>query len=190
MPPNRFISNFEPAILKLLTIQGSKIRDKAQQNASWSNRIPDAITLGEAKKTGNGRYEIEIKVDATGDRETGAPHAIAFERGSGLQGKRGSTYVITPDKADLLAFDWQPDFVPWGSPKLFGAILESPDSTAGRYFFNLVEHPGVEARPYMQPAVDSEIESLTFKIADVFLKAITGSTSKVIVIDGSKALPR
>jgi len=74
--------------------------------------------------------------------------------------------------------------------KLFGAILESPDSTAGRYFFNLVEHPGVEARPYMQPAVDSEIESLRFMIADVFLKAIPGSTTKVIVIDGSKALPR
>lgn len=186
MPLSRFISNFEPAVLKLLTIQGSKIKNKAQQNASWSSRIPNAITLGEARKTGNGRYEIEIKVDASGDRETGAPHATAFEYGSGEQGKNGQKYIITPDKADLLAFDWQPDFVPWGSPKLFGAILESPDSTAGRYFFNLVEHPGVEARPYLEPALDAQREKFFEAVADRVVGKFIESYPKVTIIDAKK----
>jgi hypothetical protein len=186
-----FSNLLDSAVIALLTEQANKIANKAKSNASWSRRIPNAISVDPAKKIGKGRYEAIIRVDASGDRETGAPHAIAFEYGSGEHGEEGGKYVITPDKAEYLAFDWQPEFVPWGSRKFFGAILEDPgNSTAGRYFFNLVEHPGVEARPYMKPAVDSEIESFVFKAADVLLKALVGSTTKVIVIDGRKALPR
>ena len=182
----KFKSLFVPSIVEVLTKQGDAIVQKARQNASWSTRIPDAIHLGTVKEISKGRYEIEIIIDASGDRETGAPHATAFEYGSGEQGKNGQKYIITPDKADLLAFDWQPDFVPWGSPKLFGAILESPDSTAGRYFFNLVEHPGVEARPYLEPALDAQREKFFEAVADRVVGKFIESYPKVTIIDAKK----
>ena len=182
MPLSRFISNFEPAVLKLLTIQGPRLRDIAKQNASWSSRIPDAITLGEAKKTGNGRYEIEVIIDASGDRETGAPHALAFERGSGLKGPERDDYIIEPREGNLALV------IPrsrW--PK----YVEDPDDELGGIYRDpivlpYVWHPGVKPRPYMQPAVDSIKEDFIFKATDVFLKAITGTTTKVTIIDAKK----
>jgi len=187
MPISRFFKSLlTPAAIKLLTQQGDIIVQEAKKNASWSSRIPDAIRLGEAKQLGNGRYEIEIILDISGDRETGAPHAAAFEYGSGEKGKSGQKYIITPDKADLLAFNWQPDFVPWGSPKFFGAILESRDSTAGRYFFNLVEHPGVEARPFLEPAIESKKDGFRQAVASKILDIIAESEPKVIIIDAKK----
>ena len=179
-------SLFVPSVVEVLTKQGDAIVQKARQNASWSTRIPDAIRLGTVKEVSNGRYEIEIIIDASGDRETGAPHAIAFEYGSGERGRKGQKYIIIPDEADLLAFDWQPDFVPWGSPKLFGAILESPDSTAGRYFFNLVEHPGVEARPYLEPALDTNRERFFDAVKDKVVGKLVESYPKVTIIDAKK----
>jgi len=179
---SRFRSSFEPAIIKLLTVQGGRIADKARRNASWSSSIPSSITVGKAQKVGNTRYEIEIRVDSSEDGD--APHAIAFEYGSGEHGEGGSTYEIRPKDANYLAFDWQPEKVPWGRPKFFGAILKSQEGTKGRYFFNWVDHPGVEARPYMNPAVDSEKENQLFEIADAFVEALTGVVTEVIIIDG------
>lgn len=180
---NRFISNLEPAVLKLLTVQGARLRDTAKQNASWSSRIPDAITLGEARKTGNGRYEIEVIVDASGDRETGAPHALAFERGSGLRGPERDDYLIEPREGSggilVIPRSRWPKYVEDPDDEVMG-IYRDPIRLA------YVWHPGVKPRPYMQPAVDSIKEDFIFKATDVFLKAITGSTTKVIIIDAKK----
>jgi len=182
----KFKSLFTPGVIEILTKQGDAIVQKAKQNASWSTRIPNAIRLGTVNQVSPGRYEIEIIIDASGDRENGAPHAAAFEYGSGERGESGQKYIITPDKADLLAFDWQPDFVPWGSPKFFGAILESKDSTEGRYFFHLVEHPGVDARPYLEPALEAQREKFFESVIDKLVGVVSESIPKVTVISAKK----
>lgn len=189
MPVSRVIqkikSLFAPSVIEVLTKQGDAIVQKARQNASWSQSIPSAISLGVVKEVRPGRYEIEIILDSSEDGP--APHAAAFEFGSGEHSKSGQKYVITPKEASYLAFDWQPDFVPWGSPKFFGAILDNPEEgTAGRYFFNLVEHPGVEARPYLEPALDAQREKFYEAVVDKVVGAVIESYPKVTVISAEK----
>ena len=176
-----FSNILDAYMLKALTEEASKIAEKAKENANWSSRIPNAISVGQAEKIAIG-YQVEIKVDST---EGGpAPHAAAFEYGSGEHATKGEKgkYIISPKEANALAFDWKPQTVPWGSPKFFGAILEDTDSTKGRYFFHFVEHPGVEAKPYMQPAVASEKGNFFNKIGRAFRKAYRDSVVKVTVI--------
>ena len=178
---NILTSKLDSYMIKALTEEASRIAEKAKGNASWSSRIPNAISVGQAEKTSTG-FQIEIKIDSTEDGP--APHAEAFEYGSGEHATKGEKgkYIISPKEATALAFDWTPDTVPWGSPKFFGAILESKDSTKGRYFFHFVEHPGVEAKPYMQPAVESGKGNLFNKIGSAFRNAYRDSVVKVTVI--------
>jgi len=182
---SKFNQILENRIIKELTVQAEKTAEKARQNASWSKSIPSAIGVGKAEKTQNG-YEVTITVDSRPDGP--APHAAAFEYGSGENRENGEKgkYVIAPKEATYLAFDWTPATVPWGSPKFFGAALESKDSTKGRYFFHFVEHPGVKPKPYLQPAIDSTRAGFVTSIARLFKKAYLDSTVKVTVIDATK----
>ena len=183
MPLSRFISSLEPAVLKLLTVQGARLRDTAKQNASWSSRIPDAITLGEAKKTGNGRYEIEVKVDASGDRETGAPHAIAFEKGSGLRGPERDDYLIEPREGGggvlVIPRSRWPKYVEDPDDEVMG-IYRDPIRLA------YVWHPGVKPRPYLKPAIDAERKNLYRNVGRFFRKLISDTMIRTEVISAKK----
>jgi len=49
----------ESRIIKSLTEEANNIAEKARQNASWSRRIPNAISVEEARKNGD-RFEAII----------------------------------------------------------------------------------------------------------------------------------
>jgi len=120
------------------------VANEARANASWSSTIPEAISVGQVTNEG-GRYSIEIKVDAKV-----APEALAFEFGSGIHNPDNpATYVIAPKKANALAFFW--DKVDESTPR--GPKFRGISPTTGRAIFNYVDHPGVEARPYLIPAL-------------------------------------
>jgi len=87
-----------------------------------------------------------------------APMAAAFEWGSGEHATRGpiGTYVIEPKDASVLRFGWQPDFVPWNSPKFAGVVLDGA-GTEGTYFFQWVDHPGIAPRPYLNRVIQESM---------------------------------
>jgi hypothetical protein len=185
MPFSNIRNVIDSYMIKSLTEQTARIVEKARQNASFSSRIPNAINQGVTEKTDRG-FESTIEIDSS--RDGPAPHAAAFEYGSGEHATKGrkEKYIIEPKNASLLAFDWQPERVPYGSPKFFGAILSSSDTTQGRYFFHYVEHPGVEAKPYLKPAIESERAGLRNALKSVIKRAYADSVVKVEVISAKK----
>jgi len=163
-------------MLKRLTERANKIAEKARQNASWSKRIPNAISVSEARKTGNG-FEIAIEIDSSPDGP--APHAAAFEYGSGEHGDTGAPYIISPKERAALAFEWPGHDPPWGSQKFIGLGED------GKFLFRFVEHPGVKAKPYLQPAIESEREGFIKSIASTIKDAFVETTVRVTVIRGN-----
>ena len=169
--------NFDGMFLKLITEEANNIAEAARKNASWSTRIPNAISVGTAEIIGDGKYSIAVIVDATPDKDwknpnpNSAPEAVAFEYGSGIHGKKGQTYIIKPINAPVLAFDWpghDPDF-PMG--KKFVGISD----TTGKFLFNYVDHPGVAARPFLKPAIDANKKRIKSKLISVFKRGFLDS---------------
>lgn len=84
-----------------------------------------------------------LEVDLT---EGHAPEGAAYEFGSGIHSPESpGTYPIRPRKKKALAFFWE---------KANPSIPVLPD---GRVVLPGVEHPGVEARPYLIPALKETI---------------------------------
>ena len=108
-----------------------------------TERIRRAIKVGQVVDDGGGRFHIDISISLKD-----APEALAYEFGSGLEGRQHAKYRIEPKTASALAFEWSPVFDPWGSPKFIGK------TAGGKYLFRYVEHPGVKPEPYMKPALD------------------------------------
>lgn len=164
-------------MLRRLTERANIIAEKARQNASWSKRIPDAISVSEARKSGS-KFEISIKIDSRPDGP--APHAAAFEYGSGEHGDTGAPYIISPKERAALAFEWPGHDPPWGSQKFIGLGED------GKFLFRFVEHPGVKAKPYLRPAIESEREGFIKSIASTFRDAFVETTVKEEVISAKK----
>ncbi len=163
---SKFKQIFEGQILKELTAQASKIAEKAKENASWSKSIPNAISVGKAEKTPTG-YEVVIKVDASEDGP--APHAAAFEYGSGVHGEKGAKYPIqAKDPSGNLVFWWEK-----GNKWFVGHALP-------------FGHPGVKAKPYLQPAIESTRAGFVTSIAKLVKQSYLDSTVRVEVISAKK----
>jgi hypothetical protein len=107
------------------------------------------------------KYEIEI-----GNKH---PAAAAYELGSGIHATVGNAgkYPIVPKNKDFLAFLW---------PKVEGdpSFRRLPD---GRVLLPSVEHPGVEAKPYLMP---------TFNENKVEFKRILGKGFKAELLTHGK----
>jgi hypothetical protein len=158
---SKFKQIFEGRILKELTVQASKIAEKAKDNASWSKSIPDAIGVGKAEKTATG-YKVDVTVDLNK-----SPQAAAFEYGSGEHGEKGAKYPIRakdPEQQPLHFF---------GKTWFIG-----PELPFG--------HPGVKARPYLQPAIESTRAGFVSSIAKAFKQSYLDSTVRVTVISAKK----
>lgn len=148
-----------------------KIVEDAKTNASWSKKIPKAIKLGRVNvDLSNRQLSAKIILDTSI-----APEAAAFEYGSGLhrKNKSPSKYVIAP-KAGLfngvLAFEWpghNPNFPSGG--KFIRALPN------GKFLFWYVEHPGIQARPYLALAREKNRAMLKKELAKGFKQAFLTS---------------
>lgn len=144
---SRFKQYVDSSVMKQISKLASDMVEDARENASWSDRIPEAITLGNVTKDEDGTARITVTVDLKK-----APHALAFEYGSGVHGESGKTYRIEPKNATALKFpeskwpQFEPPMIPGKKMVgLFGNI----------FVLRYVDHPGVEARPFLTPAIAS-----------------------------------
>jgi hypothetical protein len=166
-------------MIKGLTERANKVAEDARSNASWSDRIPNAISVGKAEKTSNG-FVVSIKIDSRPDGP--APHAAAFEYGSGERGPKGEAYLIEPKKGGgklVISRSRWPKYVE-SDEDVMGGIIRDP------IILSSVFHPGVKARPYMQPAIDKNRNVIKETLRKIFKSAYLDSTVKVTVISARK----
>lgn len=164
-----FIDN---RILEMLSSELNVMVQVARNNASWSSKIPGAISVEGVMKEGDARYVGEIKVDL---KE--APEARAFEYGSGLRSERGDkeTYRIPRDGGgSFVAFPKErwPGF----TPRADGIM---PDT----FVFTFVKHPGVAARPYLKPAIESRKRAFRNRILGAFVSGYKEGLDVRVVIE-------
>ena len=163
-------------MINSLSAEADRIVKRAQSNAGWSSDIPKAIRYNPAVKTNTG-YEVEIVLDLDI-----APHAAAFEYGSGLRGPEKDNYIIEPREGNLALV------IPrsrW--PK----YVEDPDDELGGIYrdpivLTSVWHPGVKPRPYLQPAIDSERKIFINNVRKTFRNLIFDTSVRTTIIDAKK----
>lgn len=154
---------------------------EARKNASWSSKIPGAISSLQAEKRDDGLYQVVVTINLKK-----APEAGAFEFGSGLHATQGrqATYKIAPKTKKYLAFEWDkfdPNFRRENASLLTPKQTEREAKYGNLVFFRFVNHPGVVAKPYMIPAIRKTISSDTDFNAVV--EAIAFSISRRVVND-------
>jgi len=171
--------SIEGKMLSVLTKMAGKIAADAMTNASTKttsngknlpSEIVDAIGVGKVKSSGNGRYSISVEVDLGI-----APMAAAYEFGSGERGKEGQDYPIVAKDAPALAFMWK-------YPSPLGRKMKPMDEFVYFPKPNAVMHPGVEAVPYLTPAIKDNMQALKLQIALSARQAIVDVTPKIVII--------
>ena len=136
--------------------------------------VAESIEAGEVINLGNGSYSISITVDV--DEETGAPMAPAYEYGSGERGPEGKPYPIVARNAPALAFLWQ-------YPSPLGRKLEPYDEEV---VFDKVMHPGVEARPFLQPAINANKVKIRGLFAPLLKQAFRDAEPRIVFIKSDR----
>lgn len=140
-------------IVSLTGIVG-RIAEDARRNASWSSKIPGAISVSSAEQSDAG-----VKISILVDLEK-APEARAFEYGSGERATKGTAqrYPIRAKNVNFLKFWWERE------QKWF----------VGKQ----VMHPGVEARPYLQPAIEAHMDELKGALGKAFKEDLLADIPK------------
>lgn len=159
-------NNILAALTKAANTVATDMKSKTS-GGNYPKELPGSIVVESAKVIGEGKYSVSIVVKH--------PAGAAYEFGSGIHATRGTAkkYEIAPRNAPVLAFPWQPEFVPWGSRKFAGVVLEGKDTTKGQYFFHVVEHPGVEARPYARPSLQAKKAEIAKQLGTAFKASIS-----------------
>lgn len=124
---------------------GNHLARAVRRNLAWSGQLSKSVVLSKAKEEGS-VVSITVSVGEKKKDKSGMPlsgMARAYEHGSGVHGG-GGKYVILPRKKKALWF-----------------YMDNPNANLPLYekggqigvVLPKVMHPGVEARPYMTPAL-------------------------------------
>lgn len=139
------------------------VAEAARQNAAWSTTIPGAISVSEVREWQDG-LGIYVKVNL--DKKTGAPEARAFEFGSGIHAKHATMSPQQIGPGGKILIMGNPLLVFPGTHQWEGQTIITP----------VVRHPGVEARPFLYPAVKEN----RAKIRQIFGTAVRRSIHDTI----------
>ena len=122
----------------------SMIMNSAKSLSSWSTKISSSFRISEVTELPGGMMISVIN---------NAPEAHAFEHGSGIHGENGEKYIIAPKNAVALAFPGTHGF-----GNAYGAYDRSSHEGMGEMNWvvtPIVHHPGVGAKPFLNPAVEA-----------------------------------
>ena len=150
--PSSDYSSLHADLLEVGKIVAQKLIN-VLSSSDYPKEMVSNVVIDDPVVEKKGRFSNSGHIDIYIDGKK-APMAAAFEWGSGEHATRGriGTYKIEPKDTSVLKFGWQPDFVPWKSPKFAGVILEGA-GTEGTYFFQWVDHPGIAPRPYLAQVI-------------------------------------
>lgn len=152
---NVFEKAVTSAVMNQMNVLLSKVAQEAKRNApnTKGDRISRAISVIPARSKDGivyGSIIVDLNI---------APEARAYEYGSGIHGKTGEKYPIAPKNAPMMIFWWKPpmgDITGGSLPWLF--TIDGSEGLIG--FRYPISHPGVEAKPYLRPALIKHLESI------------------------------
>lgn len=170
------MATIDGLIMKALTEGANAIASNARLNAP-TQRIKEHIIVDSAEAS-SGNYSITIRIPLKD-----APEAGAYEFGSGVHSTRGpkKEYRIDPKNSPVLAIPrsrW-PDFEDPVRVKIPPDRMLKEGRTG--LLLRYVMHPGVEARPYMTPAIRAALPDLRKRFKSELVAAFV-SKGKVEVI--------
>jgi len=137
-------NSIQAALVEVARKLMQKISLRVKADPHLPNEIADSMYATTPTASGNA-YTISVKIDA--------PMAAAFEYGSGIWGKTGQRYKISPKNAKALAFEYEiGKNIPNDVPDLAATPMTYSRKT-GKVVLPYVMHPGVKPNPYVEPSV-------------------------------------
>jgi hypothetical protein len=134
-------------------------------NGQYAEEIAKGISVGSAVGSSEGTSHIDVIIDA--------PMARAFEWGSGIHATRGERkeYRIPNEGGgDHVSFSLES----WPKYK--------PPPNRKYFYFTHVMHPGIEAKPYIEPTIQAEKEEAKKILGQAFkAQILTGMPKQVII---------
>lgn len=148
------------ASIKAIVMVALESMDRLAQGFAPTKRIQSAISHNVTADAGKMYASLEVDVEK-------APEAAAYEFGSGMYATRGKVgkYTIEPKEKQALAFHWKNE--PPGAASKYHL-------SDGRIVLPSVQHPGVAAKPFMEPAFDSEEKG---KVEQAVIEALGSALS-------------
>lgn len=145
-----------------------------------SAEYPDAIAANTKTTPATEKDKVitgSIIVDAS---PNAAPMALAFEIGSGIWAEQGTRqkYPIEPTEASILAFNW-PEAENIAKREGVDLVNFGP---GGKAFLPKVMHPGIKAKPYIQPSIEEKLDEIADIIGDDFVLAISAELGPDLVV--------
>ena len=160
-------SNIQSGLYASLARVGSFFAEKMKQkikDVKAPSKIAEHVSVS-SPVVGDRESYVDIVIDT--NKEHGAPMAGAFEWGSGIHGKGGDKYIIK------------------GNP-----LLAIPASRWPNKKYNddpailpFVNHPGVAARPYIEPTIKENKDEIRKILAQGFKASILSEVQKVTIIE-------
>lgn len=202
------VANVMAVLTLLASTVAQRARDNVRSQRIPQD-IADAISVGKAQVDQSGNIHIDVIVDMgnpdwIGEARKGRMAARAYEYGSGLHatkdmGAGAGKYIIRPREKPWLAFPFTLTFPPrpgklvgvvtkrtrnwwdykqvvWYFSKFGGEKLEGDPM-----FWNYVEHPGVEPKPYLRPAIESVKGEMKSQLGKAFARSFIDESFTVEV---------
>ena len=164
-------SNFSAGILQKLSRIAVEFKELMAETIRSKNAPKKIIehTHIESPQKKSATFSIDVVIDTSDDA---APMAGAYEWGSGEHGEKGEKYTIPGMPWLVIPRERWANYNP--PPDVDPVILRS------------VEHPGVEARPYIAPSIVKIIPRMKKTFAQEFKRQYLMGVPKVTVISAKK----
>lgn len=171
MPTSNISSGLIAGLTRLANTFVGYMKDNIQSK-NVPSKVSESISITPATSGDSGAI-IDIVIDM---KKGAAPMAAAYEWGSGVHATRGENgkYIIVSNYGQNMMkiprSRW-PNYTP-------------PPNVDPVYVW-MVEHPGVAARPYIQPILDDQakMSELVRMVGDSVIAQVFADTSPVTVIE-------
>ena len=162
MPNSSIQSGLYASLAKVGSFFAEKMKQKIK-DVKAPSKIAEHVSVS-SPVVGDRESYVDIVIDT---KKNAAPMAGAFEWGSGIHGKGGGKYIIKGNP--LLAIPASR----WPNKKF-------DDDPAILPFVN---HPGVAARPYIEPTIKENKDEIRKILAQGFKASILSEVQKVTIIE-------
>lgn len=167
MPELTNINQLIASLASSAELLATEMRNRTS-GGRYPSGLSDSITVGQVDTMGEDKFKVHISVMH--------PAAAAYEWGSGIHSTKGpkEKYPINPKKVGgSLIFPEER----WPNFKYIPFSPVYPIN--GMFYLPHVDHPGVEARPYVKPSIQAKKKEIAKMVGRGFVASITRRETEI-----------